>query len=129
MTCDLRLVYKFVLFLGHRHHLLAGIVDEAVEVSFPHEGAAVAVETEFADFVILRVHDLLASAIHKPLEPEYLHHCPAGPVFVKRLYVRIFRGYDHCPMIVFETVVAVALEFFQAMMRNRRGCLGRCGQW
>ena len=62
------------------------------------------------------MHDLFAGAIHKPLEPEYLHHCPAGPVFVKRPYIRIFGIYDHVLVIVFETVVAVALEFYQAMM-------------
>ena len=99
--------------MRHRHQLLAGSVDEAVEVSFPHEGATVAVETEFADFVILRVHDLLTGAIHKPLEPEYLHHCPAGPVFVKRPYVRVFRIYHDVSFFVLETVVAVALEFLE----------------
>ena len=104
--------------MRHRHHLLADSVDEAIEVSFTHKGAAGAVLTKGADFVILRVHDLLASAIHKPLDPEYLHHCPAGPVFVKRLYVRVFRICDHGPVCVLETVEAVALELLQAMMRR-----------
>lgn len=113
--------------MRHRHHLLADSVDEAVEVSFTHEGTAVAIETELVDFVILRVHDLLTGAIHKPLEPEYLHHCPIGLILSKRLYIRIFRIYDYVPFFVFETVVAVALELLQAM--TGRGRDGRFGQW
>ena len=104
--------------MRHRHHLLADSVDEAIEVSFTHKGAAGAVLTKGADFVILRVHDLLAGAIHKPLEPEYLHHCPTGPVFVKRPYVRVFRIYHDVSVFVLETVVAVALELPQAMVRR-----------
>ena len=115
--------------MRHRHHLLAGGVDETVEFSLLHQCAAVAVSPELPDVVVLRGHDLLAAAIDKPLEPEYLHHCPAGPVFVKRLYVRIFRIYDHVPACVLETVETVALELYQAMMRCRRGRWGRFGQW
>lgn len=104
--------------MRHGHHLLADSVDEAVEVSFTHEGTAVAIETELADVVVLRGDHLLAGAIDKPLEPEYLHHCPAGPVFVKRLYVRVFRICDHGPVCVLETVEAVTLELPQAMVRR-----------
>ena len=113
--------------MRHGHHLLADSVDEAVEVSFTHEGTAVVIETELTDFVVLRMHDLLTGAIHKPLEPEYLHHCPAGPVFVKRPYVRVFRIYHDVSFFVLETVVAVALELLQAM--TGRGRDGRFGQW
>ena len=115
--------------MRHRHHLLAGGVDETVEFSLLHQCAAVAVSPELPDVVVLRGHDLLAAAIDKPLEPEYLHHCPAGPVFVKRLYIRIFRIYHDVSFFVLETVVAVALELPQAMIRSRHGCWGFGGQW
>ena len=108
----------FRLFAHYGHHLLTGSVDEAVKISFPHESATVAIETELADFVILRMHDLLAGAIQKPLEPEYLHHCPIGLILSKRLYIRIFRIYDYVPFFVFETVEAVTLELPQAMVRR-----------
>lgn len=116
-------------FVRHRHYFFAGGVDETVESALLHQRAAVAIPPELADVVVLRGDHLLAGAIDKPLEPEYLHHCPAGPVFVKRLYVRVFRICDHGPVCVLETVEAVALELLQAMIRSRRGRARRCGQW